>query len=54
MKKLYKQDLHELITKGDLTIIRVSGGWIYVYSPVGIQPIAVFVPYNEEFKNLEN
>jgi len=53
MKKLYKQDLHEVMTKDDLTIIRVSGGWVYVYSQKDVQPVAVFVPYNDEFKNLE-
>ena len=52
MKKLYKQDLHEVIEKGDLKVIRVAGGWVYIYAPKGVQPVAVFVPFNDEFKNV--
>lgn len=52
MKKLYKQDLHEIIEKGDLKIIRVAGGWVYIYAPIEVSPVAVFVPLNDEFKNV--
>lgn len=52
MKKLYKQDIHEIIEKDDLKIIRVAGGWVYIYAPKDAQPVAVFVPFNDEFKNV--
>lgn len=52
MKKLYKQELHEVIEKADLKIIRVAGGWIYIYAQKDTVPVAVFVPLNDEFKNV--
>ena len=44
MLNIYKMKLHDSI-KGTPEIVRVPGGWIYVF-----QVSAVFVPFDNEFQ----
>lgn len=50
VKKLYSMSLHEAhqfsCSFGYLNVIRVQGGWIYVY----MNNPPVFVPYSDEYK----
>ncbi len=53
-QELYTMRLHETIydpKNESLKIIRVPGGWIYVYYHNVVTP--VFVPYHSEFKKVE-
>lgn len=61
MENIYDLNLHEettLINTSclELTVTRVPGGWIYehmYYSESGVlSSSSVFVPYNNEFKEL--
>jgi len=45
---IYNMELHEKLTWNGLIIIRVPGGWIYIYE--NGKNIAVFVPFNSEFQ----
>ena len=42
--------LHAIVKAGSYNIIRVPGGWIYERKEKGSQVVAVFVPFNDEFK----
>lgn len=44
-KTIYDLELHEHIYVGDNTVIRVAGGWIYIF-----KSSSVFVPFDNEFQ----
>ena len=54
-KSIYDLELHETLKIQDYDVIRVPGGWVYRVDPQyykeGSDGIAVFVPYNKEFKD---
>ena len=45
MKTIYDLKLHEHMNEGNIFIVRVAGGWIYMYNDFG----NVFVPFDNEF-----
>lgn len=52
MSALHRMNLHEVITRTDMQIIRVPGGWLYRCwcGPVQeLAPTATFVPFSNEF-----
>ena len=62
-KNLYTMDLHEVIcqttfsegtAKPDLSILRVPGGWIYLFWDRETQSYSnqIFVPFDNGFMNL--
>jgi len=54
-KDIYKLKLHHhiFVNDGNIIVVRVPGGWIYINgSPV--DTTAVFVPMNYEFQETDN
>jgi hypothetical protein len=51
---LYNMELHahEYINNGNIKIVRVPGGWIYISYFDGVT--SVFVPFNNEFMSVSN
>jgi len=50
---IYAMKLHDEVNYNDLKVLRVPGGWIYIYYSANIAN-AVFVPFNNEFQELVN
>lgn len=44
--RMYNMMLNEILDLGDCNILKVPGGWVYIFCNS-----SVFVPYNDEFKN---
>jgi len=52
-EKLYDLRLHDQLDNERLTIMRVPGGWIYIFPYEANGSVAIettFVPFNQEFK----
>jgi hypothetical protein len=49
---LYNMKLHTVLHFNGFTVVRVPGGWIYIYGYDN--DCGVFVPFNNEFQKLEN
>lgn len=58
MSRIYNMKLHQCIDfidiKGrDVNIIRVAGGWIYIYEISEKILSSVFVPFNNEYMEIK-
>lgn len=51
--KIYEMKLGETLKDSQQRIVRVPGGWVYIYvvfvNGTLEQPTSVFIPYNNEF-----
>lgn len=48
VKKLYLLKMHEMKNILGINILRVPGGWVYMFDPHMQWGSNIFVPYNEE------
>lgn len=57
MTDIYKLELHKIarFDSGQIQIVRVPGGWIYIFQGVGTGEFSTcFVSFNNEFQDETN